>query len=265
MSALYVGFMVLVVLESAIADKGGSVVGDNAWHVLGVQAKRELLDNAPMKYVCQATAAAPTYLPPVDFILTDPNSTPPVSRVFNLIDGGVAVNNPVSIQIFIIKAFRFLFFSRTVQAIQPCMYRHTHDQFFCLICPQLVFSCVCVFLGVLGWWFSSLHVVIDLCCHYASNQGSAIRRCRCRKSGLSGFFNSYNSIESNCCVLWFCKRSCWSLLNWVITGLGWVLDVMCFMCWFFWCRIIQISWCCLLALDNSLQAMMQRKSPSGVQ
>jgi len=149
MSALYVGFMVLVVLESAIADKGGSVVGDNAWHVLGVQAKRELLDNAPMKYVCQATAAAPTYLPPVDFILTDPNSTPPVSRAFNLIDGGVAVSNPVSIQILIIKAFRFLFFSRTVQAIQPCMYRHTHDQFFCF---DLFTACffLCVFLGVLG-------------------------------------------------------------------------------------------------------------------
>jgi hypothetical protein len=144
MSALYVGFMVLVVFESAIADKGGSVVGDNVWHVLGVQAKRELLDNAPMKYVCQATAAAPTYLPPVDFILTDPNSTPPVSRAFNLIDGGVAVSNPVSIQILIIKAFQFLFFSRTVQAIQPCMYRHTHDQFFCFdLFTACFFLCVC--------------------------------------------------------------------------------------------------------------------------
>lgn len=63
------------------------------------KAKRELLDNAPMKYVCQATAAAPTYLPPVDFILTDPNSTPPVSRAFNLIDGGVAVSNPTYVAI----------------------------------------------------------------------------------------------------------------------------------------------------------------------
>lgn len=53
------------------------------------------LDNAPIKLVCRATTAAPTYFPPVQFTLTDNTTAPPVSREFNLIDGGVAVNNPV--------------------------------------------------------------------------------------------------------------------------------------------------------------------------
>jgi patatin-like phospholipase/acyl hydrolase len=58
-----------------------------------LQARLDPLENAQLKLVCQATAAAPTYLPPVQFTLT--NSSTNESRDFNLIDGGVAVNNPV--------------------------------------------------------------------------------------------------------------------------------------------------------------------------
>jgi patatin-like phospholipase/acyl hydrolase len=47
-----------------------------------------------MKIVCRATTAAPTYLPPVHFTVKDPNSD--ATREYNMIDGGVAVNNPVS-------------------------------------------------------------------------------------------------------------------------------------------------------------------------
>jgi patatin-like phospholipase/acyl hydrolase len=59
------------------------------------KAKQEVLDNVPMKLVCGATSAAPTYLPPVQFTLQDTKADPPVTREFNMIDGGVAVNNPV--------------------------------------------------------------------------------------------------------------------------------------------------------------------------
>ncbi|KAH9563472.1 hypothetical protein CY35_05G127800 [Sphagnum magellanicum] len=61
------------------------------------RARLDPLENAQVKLVCQATAAAPTYLPPVHFTLTDPNTS--AVREFNLIDGGVAVNNPTYVAI----------------------------------------------------------------------------------------------------------------------------------------------------------------------
>ncbi|CAK9875539.1 unnamed protein product [Sphagnum jensenii] len=59
------------------------------------QAKKQTLDNAPVKLVCRSTTAAPTYLPPVQFTLVDTKADPPRAREFNMVDGGVAVNNPV--------------------------------------------------------------------------------------------------------------------------------------------------------------------------
>jgi patatin-like phospholipase/acyl hydrolase len=50
-----------------------------------------------MKKVCRATSAAPTFLPPVQFTLTD--ATTGGSREYNMIDGGVAVNNPTYVAI----------------------------------------------------------------------------------------------------------------------------------------------------------------------
>jgi patatin-like phospholipase/acyl hydrolase len=63
-----------------------------------VQAKRNPLENPPLKLVCQASAAAPTYLPAVQFSILDPGEEAhpaPHTRQFNMVDGGVAVNNPV--------------------------------------------------------------------------------------------------------------------------------------------------------------------------
>jgi patatin-like phospholipase/acyl hydrolase len=57
------------------------------------RASVDPLQNAPIKIVCRATTAAPTYLPPVQFTVKDPNSD--ATREYNMIDGGVAVNNPV--------------------------------------------------------------------------------------------------------------------------------------------------------------------------
>lgn len=59
------------------------------------QAQKDPLENPPIKAVCRATSAAPTYFPPVHFTLTDVSVEPNETREFNLIDGGVVVNNPV--------------------------------------------------------------------------------------------------------------------------------------------------------------------------
>ena len=48
--------------------------------------------DALLSDVCISTSAAPTYLPGHQFETTDKDGKP---RTFNLIDGGVAANNPV--------------------------------------------------------------------------------------------------------------------------------------------------------------------------
>ncbi|CAK9258772.1 unnamed protein product [Sphagnum jensenii] len=59
------------------------------------QAKRDPIDNAPVELVCQATSASPTYFPPVEFTLTDTKKEPHRGKTFRLIDGSLAINNPV--------------------------------------------------------------------------------------------------------------------------------------------------------------------------
>jgi len=49
--------------------------------------------DALLSDVCISTSAAPTYLPGHQFETKDKDGKP---RAFNLIDGGVAANNPVS-------------------------------------------------------------------------------------------------------------------------------------------------------------------------
>jgi patatin-like phospholipase/acyl hydrolase len=64
------------------------------------QAKRNPLENPPLKLVCQASTAAPTYLPAVQFSFPDPaGGAHPHTRQFNMVDGGVAVNNPTYVGI----------------------------------------------------------------------------------------------------------------------------------------------------------------------
>ncbi len=58
-----------------------------------VQAQKDASKNALLSDVCISTSAAPTYLPGHRFETKDKAGQP---RVFNLIDGGVAANNPVS-------------------------------------------------------------------------------------------------------------------------------------------------------------------------
>jgi patatin-like phospholipase/acyl hydrolase len=70
------------------------------WELLSQQAQRDPLENPPIKAVCRATSAAPTYLPPIHFTLTDTSKEPNETREFNLIDGGVVVNNPVRLVSF---------------------------------------------------------------------------------------------------------------------------------------------------------------------
>lgn len=58
-----------------------------------MQAKLNDLKNAKLADVCVGTSAAPTYLPAHYFETKDAKGR---TRNFNLIDGGVAANNPVS-------------------------------------------------------------------------------------------------------------------------------------------------------------------------
>ena len=57
------------------------------------QALHDDSKNALLSDVCISTSAAPTYLPGHHFETHDKDGKP---RAFNLIDGGVAANNPVS-------------------------------------------------------------------------------------------------------------------------------------------------------------------------
>jgi len=59
-----------------------------------VQAQIRPLKNALLSDVCISTSAAPTYLPAHFFQTRDDAGN---TRDFNLIDGGVAANNPVSV------------------------------------------------------------------------------------------------------------------------------------------------------------------------
>jgi patatin-like phospholipase/acyl hydrolase len=60
---------------------------------LFVQAKLNDLKNARLADVCIGTSAAPTFLPAHYF---ETKNAEGETRCFDLIDGGVAANNPVS-------------------------------------------------------------------------------------------------------------------------------------------------------------------------
>lgn len=60
--------------------------------LLEFQVKKNPSLDALVSDICIATSAAPTYLPAHYFSTKNPNGS---AREFNLIDGGVAANNPV--------------------------------------------------------------------------------------------------------------------------------------------------------------------------
>jgi patatin-like phospholipase/acyl hydrolase len=62
-------------------------------NIFFVQAKLNDLKNARLADVCIGTSAAPTFLPAHYFETQDAEGN---TRSFDLIDGGVAANNPVS-------------------------------------------------------------------------------------------------------------------------------------------------------------------------
>lgn len=61
---------------------------------LELQARRNPLLDANFADICISTSAAPTFLPGHEFVTRDEDGN---FREFNLIDGGVAANNPVYI------------------------------------------------------------------------------------------------------------------------------------------------------------------------
>jgi patatin-like phospholipase/acyl hydrolase len=72
------------------------------------QANRNPIDNAAVELVCQATSASPTYFPPVEFTLTGTRKEPHSAKTFSLIDGSLAINNPVCNFSFTLAFFLFL-------------------------------------------------------------------------------------------------------------------------------------------------------------
>lgn len=79
-----------------------------------MQAKKNPLLDAEFSDICISTSAAPTFLPAHEFVVKDHNNGQ--LREYNLIDGGVAANNPVifiyfSISYYIYGRFEILFFS----------------------------------------------------------------------------------------------------------------------------------------------------------
>lgn len=58
-----------------------------------MQAKKNPLLDAEFSDICISTSAAPTFLPAHEFVVKDHNNGQ--LREYNLIDGGVAANNPV--------------------------------------------------------------------------------------------------------------------------------------------------------------------------
>lgn len=66
------------------------------------QAKKEVSKNALYADVCISTSAAPTYFPPYYFETKDQKGN---VRTFDLVDGGVTANNPVSQFCFVFNFF----------------------------------------------------------------------------------------------------------------------------------------------------------------
>lgn len=73
------------------------------------QAKADSSKNAHLSDVCIGTSAAPTYLPAHFFETKYENGN---TRSFNLIDGGVAANNPVCYSLQVEKTVCLLSFGR---------------------------------------------------------------------------------------------------------------------------------------------------------
>lgn len=69
-----------------------------------MQAKKSPCLDARLSDICISTSAAPTYLPAYHFKDQDNEGN---VREFNLIDGGVAANNPVYIIIQISNNYLF--------------------------------------------------------------------------------------------------------------------------------------------------------------
>ena len=67
-----------------------------------LQAPTATVLDAHLSDICIATSAAPTYLPSHYFTNQDKSGK---TEEFNLIDGGVTANNPVSMKIFLCMPF----------------------------------------------------------------------------------------------------------------------------------------------------------------
>ncbi|KAK6232950.1 hypothetical protein SCA6_003023 [Theobroma cacao] len=82
-------------LTTILSIDGGGVRGIIPATILAfleseLQARRDNLEDARLADVCRSTSAAPYYIPPCKFEINSFSYT----RRFNMVDGGVAANNP---------------------------------------------------------------------------------------------------------------------------------------------------------------------------
>jgi patatin-like phospholipase/acyl hydrolase len=82
--------MIRSIRSSILDQKFKTGIWVKTWIMM--QARSMPLKNAMLADVCISTSAAPTYLPAYYFQTADDNGK---AREYNLIDGGVAANNPV--------------------------------------------------------------------------------------------------------------------------------------------------------------------------
>jgi patatin-like phospholipase/acyl hydrolase len=117
-----------------------------------IQARRDPLLNAQLRHVCRATSAAPTYFPPVQFSVVDKTKEPPESREYHMIDGGIAVNNPVK-NFFHPKSFISNFVLDPIcLEFRPLDLNQFLSSLFGLKCIKKIHPQVLVRMAKLGWW-----------------------------------------------------------------------------------------------------------------
>ncbi len=215
--------------------------------------------------MCQATTAAPTYFPPVQFTLQDTQVHPPRIREFNMIDGGLAVNNLVNWFLPASSYLWFFFFNSFFNS----------------------FWSIYTTFSTLNFGMSCANVLPDLCGNYTSNQGSANRWWFCRKNELYGlcFYPFLELIDNLDFFIFLGFREGWTSSNgrvkpvlnlkvcahnchevWqVVTEASIDILVKCLLCAFFPHRTSAIFWCCHWEQGSISLATLQVMQHGGLQ
>ncbi|MCD7459145.1 Patatin-like protein 2 [Datura stramonium] len=78
-----------------VEHDGDDIHTSSLFKIICLQAKANISKNAQLSDICLSTSAAPTYFPVHYFETKDAEGK---TRTFDLVDGGVAANNPTQWQ-----------------------------------------------------------------------------------------------------------------------------------------------------------------------